>query len=119
MYKSPIEIIYDKVHNDILDMTEEYIMLKIEQAMEVKVDKDEMIKALRYDRNQYEKGYADAQQKYEQVFNKLADFLESLQIDVPCRALDIDCYKNCKYSAPTKECWIKWAEKEAENAIGD
>jgi len=117
MYKSPIEIICAKVHEDILDKTEDYLMLKIKQKMEVKVDKDEMIKALKYDRDQYEKGYDDAKQKYEKMLDKLADFLESLQIDVPCDCLApiSDECETCHYNAPTKECWIKWAEKETED----
>lgn len=55
MYKSPIEII-----NDEIKMHFENEILKAIQHYEIQVDKDELIKALNYDRNQYEKGYNDA-----------------------------------------------------------
>lgn len=59
MYESPIEIIYDdiKMHfeNEILNAIQHY---------DIQVDKDELIRALRYDRDQYEKGFKDgAEQK--------------------------------------------------------
>lgn len=54
MYKSPIEVISQgvkiSVENDIYKAVESY---------GINVDKDELIKALQYDRNQYNKGYAD------------------------------------------------------------
>jgi hypothetical protein len=55
MYKSPIEIIcgdiQKQIDNDIYRVTQKY---------DIKVDKNELIQALQYDRDQYEKGYADA-----------------------------------------------------------
>ena len=54
MYKSPIELI----QSDIQVKTEECI-LKAVQKIGVNIDKDELIKALKYDRKQYENGYAD------------------------------------------------------------
>ena len=54
MYKFPIEIIRKeaeiKIGNDVFKPIQEY---------GIKVDKDELIKALKYDRGQYEKGYKD------------------------------------------------------------
>lgn len=54
MYKSPIEIICGdikkQIDNDIYRVTQKY---------DIKVDKNELIQALAYDRDQYEKGYAD------------------------------------------------------------
>lgn len=51
MYESPIELIYkdvqDRLDNDIL-----YAVQKVD----IKVNKEELIKALEYDRKQYEKG---------------------------------------------------------------
>jgi hypothetical protein len=54
MYESPIEIICGdikkQIDNDIYRVTQKY---------DIKVDKNELIQALQYDRGQYEKGYAD------------------------------------------------------------
>lgn len=54
MYISPIELIL----SDIQMKTEEHIV-KAVQRVGVNVDKEELVKALKYDREQYEKGYAD------------------------------------------------------------
>lgn len=56
MYESPITLIYEELQSKI----EEEIYRLIEQ-IGIEVDKDELIKALRYDRGQYEKGYTDAE----------------------------------------------------------
>lgn len=53
-YKSPIEIINEKV----TERFDDGVMKAIYQA-EFQVDKYELYKALRYDRDQYDKGYAD------------------------------------------------------------
>lgn len=54
MYESPIEIIYENVQTQFEDA-----VLKAVQKVGINVDKDELIKALNYDRGQYEKGYSD------------------------------------------------------------
>jgi len=56
-YKSPIEII-ENMTNNLIQEKENYIVKEI-WHMGVNVDKDELIRALSYDREQYEKGYAD------------------------------------------------------------
>lgn len=55
MYRSPIDIIYSD-----LNMKLENEVYKAIQNVCISVDKDELIKALAYDRQQYEQGYADA-----------------------------------------------------------
>ena len=53
-YEPLMKIIQEKVH---LQIEEE--ILKAVNRCEIKVDKDELIKALNYDRQQYQKGYED------------------------------------------------------------
>lgn len=55
MYESPIDIIYSAMQTKL-----EGEVYKAVQNVGINVDKDELIKALSYDRQQYEKGYADA-----------------------------------------------------------
>lgn len=55
MYEIPIEIIYGQMNEQI-----ENGVLKVVQNYGVHVDKEELIKALKYDREQYKKGYYDA-----------------------------------------------------------
>ncbi len=55
MYKSPIDATTSQ-----LQMQIEGEILKAVQKVGVSVDKDELIRALQYDRQQYDKGYQDA-----------------------------------------------------------
>lgn len=61
MYKSPIELFESPVHDVIKQMYEEkenYIYQCVAD-IGVNVDKEELIRALQYDRGQYDKGYRD------------------------------------------------------------
>ena len=53
-YQSPVDLIISEMN---LRLDGE--ILKAVQNVGVNVDRDELIKALRYDRDQYKKGYAD------------------------------------------------------------
>lgn len=61
MYKSPIELISGELRTEIKNKISKSI-----QDVGVSVDKEELIKALAYDRQQYEKGYEDG--KAEKVY---------------------------------------------------
>ena len=58
MYESPIELITTNMMTEIVKNQETEIMRAV-QGVGVNVDKDELLKALSYDRQQYQKGYAD------------------------------------------------------------
>lgn len=60
MYKSVMEIIQGNLQAQL-----EGEIMRVVHSVDVNVDKDELIKALAYDRQQYEKGYADAKEKYQ------------------------------------------------------
>lgn len=60
MYESPIEKIYGEIQSRIVQQDEDNLMYEVRQAVGYKVDKEELLKALQYDRNQYDKGYQDA-----------------------------------------------------------
>lgn len=55
MYKSPIDIILGE-----FELKFEDAICKAVRDVGIVVDKDELIKALKYDRDQYDKGYMDA-----------------------------------------------------------
>lgn len=57
MYESPITIKTEEIARNIMDKQEEYILTQVQMCVDV--DKNELLKALQYDRRQYEKGYAD------------------------------------------------------------
>jgi len=58
-WESPITKIYGDIHNEIVRQDEENYMCAIKQAIGYEVDKEELLKALQYDREQYDKGYRD------------------------------------------------------------
>lgn len=72
MYKSPIEKIYSELQTQMAQEDENMIMTAIREVG-VNVDKEELIKALRYDRNQYTKGYEDGKND---VLDKIRDEIE-------------------------------------------
>lgn len=62
MYESPISII-ERAVNDLLIQQEEGVFRAIKEYG-ISVDREELIKALNYDRNQYNKGYADGVREF-------------------------------------------------------
>ena len=57
-YESPIKLDYTPFWEQIVDAQENAIY-KAVLKVNISVDREEMTKALKYDRQQYEKGYAD------------------------------------------------------------
>lgn len=55
MYKSPIEIIAEQIKTNYEDAIYSAV-----QNVVINVDREELLKALEYDRGQYEKGYNEA-----------------------------------------------------------
>jgi len=60
MYESPINLSVDKIAEEIKKNLEECIIIRSITRCGIIIDKDQLIKALTYDRDQYQKGYADA-----------------------------------------------------------
>lgn len=59
-YESPITAVYERIANQITQDFEDRLMAEVKMKVDIDVDKDELIKALDYDRHQYEKGRDDA-----------------------------------------------------------
>lgn len=58
MYESPVKLIYDQMQTKV-----EGDIYRAIQTYGITVDKDELIRALQYDRNQYDEGFQDGFQK--------------------------------------------------------
>ena len=58
MYESPIKVVFSDLISDAVKKTDEYIVECV-QKVGVSVNKDELVKALEFDRGQYEKGWND------------------------------------------------------------
>ena len=81
MYNSPIELIVDEITHQIVKQKDENIYQAVLSYIP-NVDKEELLRALQYDRNQYEKGYmdgkADAAQRWIPVSERLPEQYESV-----------------------------------------
>jgi hypothetical protein len=79
MYESPIEVISRQMRTQ-----QEDHVYKAVLEVGVNVDKDELIKALKYDRDQYDKGYRDGMSELGHI---LSDFKKEIH--------DKAVYPNC------------------------
>ena len=73
MYESPLKKLYGDIESEIIKNDEDNFMLAVKQAVGYSVDKDELEKALKYDRDQYKKGYMDA-------INDIKELIEGISI---------------------------------------
>ena len=71
MYESAVRII----HDDLRIKQEESVMTVI-QNLGIDVNKEELIKALQYDRDQYDKGYADGYEDAHEDIKKLPELMD-------------------------------------------
>ena len=114
-YRSPIEVIYEDVQTKFEDN-----VFKAIQNVQINVDRDELIKALAYDRDQYRKGYADGIRRNE-TLQLVYDIIDEM-FGAPCKYLyrgkDCGdrliesgwCDKTCSEDLCTAGCWEKLFE---------
>ena len=69
MYESPINVICGEMQMLLEDETLEAV-----KNIGVYVDKDELVKALSYDRNQYSKGYNDAVEEFREYLKTVTPY---------------------------------------------
>ena len=78
MYESPIELITADIQSSISKRLDNDIYQAV-VATGVNVDKDELIRALKYDREQYEQGYKDGYAEgMNAMKNKIKEILEEV-----------------------------------------
>ncbi len=91
-YKSPIEIIQAEVKRRMEDN-----ILKAVVDYDIKIDKHELLRALQYDRGQYQKGYDDAMRSIthcancEHAYNH-GVFIECMRFNAPVKNGDFCSY---------------------------
>lgn len=71
MYESPVNVIYGEMQTQI-----EGDIFKAIQNVGIDVDKEELLKALQYDREQYSKGYSDGYAK------AIDEFAERMSLEI-------------------------------------
>ena len=75
-YKSPISINY-KFENAQKIMTDQELKVLAQVKAVIDVDKEELLQALKYDREQYKKGYADG---FQDALAEFEGLLQDLKI---------------------------------------
>lgn len=79
-YQSPIKVIMDNFSKNIeYDIENE--VYKVLQHYAIEVDREELLKALRYDRNQYELGFIAGLHRISGVMNGVIDLLTEMKED--------------------------------------
>lgn len=73
MYESPINLYMQEIMTTMENERENAITAKISESIGCDVDKGELIRALQYDRQQYNKGYADAKAMCESMLDEIRD----------------------------------------------
>ena len=76
MYESPIKIIestIDSFSKAIIKQKDDAIFAEIQSSFGVDLDREELIRALQYDRNQYDKGHADGKADAEAALVRCKD----------------------------------------------
>ena len=84
MYESPITMMMNNIARQQTEEKENYIFTQITERYALSVNKEELIKALNYDRNQYEQGYADAKAIFERPKGRWIDMSSGYAFNDKC-----------------------------------
>ena len=90
MYESPIKLYYDEIVQQITEQRENELWSKFTTQYQIDCNKDELIKALQYDRDQYEKGYRDAIEDCKKKHNENLDQIVNKLLDCDCMKSIVD-----------------------------
>ena len=117
-YQSPITMYTDQIIKDIVEKQDEYLMEKV-RKVGFDINKEELAKALKYDRDQYMRGYTDGRMYKPPIITnedkirymtreELAVFLKNI------RLLHGGCPTNDSCIGDCDECWLKWLKQEVD-----
>ena len=73
MYESPITQIMSDISAQMIQEKENQVMMQMRQTIGYDLDKEELIKALQYDRDQYHKGFTDALKNKQELSDLICD----------------------------------------------
>ena len=119
-YESPISTYTTTIATNIGEGFDKLVVTEIAKVG-VAVDKDELVKALEYDRDQYEKGYLDGRRYKPPIITRadqvramsddeMAEFFYHTWSNAPfCRADDCPDDNTCV------PCWLDWLLQEVDD----
>lgn len=126
-YESPIKITYqegipefrtfhEQIADEIGERVECRIMASVQEQMKIEIDRNELIRALNYDRDQYDKGFADGYR--EGIRDKRNCCIGAEDNPEPAEWIETD-HKGTPYLCPSCECfsnlryhWCPWCGKD-------
>ena len=124
MYVSPIHVNYTEPFVETLKDKFDNAVLRAVQKVGIEVDKDELLKALQYDRGQYEKGYSDGR-LYEPPVITNADRIRAMTdeelalwhdyISDGCDYMIPRCKAHEFCGTDCMKAWLDWLKQEADN----
>lgn len=125
MYFSPIHVDYIKPIVEKMQDEFDNEVLRAVQKVNIEVDKDELVKALKYDRQQYEKGFSDGL-AYKPPICTNADRINAMSVEEKADCLN-DIWHHLVFGndAPgpcgmcheisissCRACWLDWVKQE-------
>lgn len=116
-YESPIQVLFDEPLNPLITAMENAIVAQVSQTLHIKIDKDELTKALAYDRGQYEKGYMDALAGFEQPTVDAVQVVRCGECEHRKPPTDY-CEKLCKAYIPD-DFYCKYGERKNDGTTAD
>ena len=114
MYESPIKIIestIDSMYKDIVKKKDDAIFAEIQSSFGVDVDRPELIRALQYDRNQYDKGYADGRRDAMADLVRCKDCKHSLDSPFITDKTQLVCTKGVNWRAVNPDHFCSYGER--------
>ena len=103
-YESPITRIQNQLLEEMVKKEEDQFMCEVRKTIGYRIDKAELIKALNYDRDQYERGYQDGKSAgYQQAESEKRKGYWFDVGSLSCRCSECGC-KNNKESTYCPEC---------------
>ena len=113
MYESPIWIAVRDLHRSIMKEQDDYIFETVEKTLECKVDREELLKALAYDRNQYDKGFRDGR-AYKSPIETNADRIRAMSDEELADWVWGAETDGRAYGPRGKKAWLDWLKQEVE-----
>lgn len=113
MYKSPLEINYTEPIYNLVDDAIQNQVVKVVQSIGIDVDKAELLKALTYDRMQYDKGYIDGR-RYKPPIVKNADRIRSMTNEELAHLLHSAEEHLFTGNLWNYEKWMDWLNQEVD-----
>ena len=95
MYNAPIEIVMSRVEEQLLQQAEDMIF-RAARGCGVNVNRRELLRALTYDREQYDKGYSDA--KKDMAISAQWDKPSEHGLPYKANGLGVVCSRCCNWA---------------------